>query len=406
MQENFTILNRGSSCGATHVPCQTPTILSPRNMPRCDSGLPRDTQSGTGTAGNVFERPPAQEGLSSTTFNNSKKLASSPQEWRPGTSGTTTKRERERVSEIKRESLKTSISVPHFQSGGGMLNHTGGIYSHCDMMDYPRIPIWEMHLGKCLDSMEFQCWKVNIRTEVCLRTADPQITMHWIKGVEIAMSILRTSDIAIDCGATWFPWLRYAWCDDCVCIEKASQHAGTLRKTVSVEQQRAQKHDRFLPRKTKLRTWSTSIFHATGAYEAVQELSDLFTFSLQNDDVQDFDVRWDQALLSVNEMPSDVILEGLYKSKVTEFCSASDCVGFVRSRNGARQWAELSTVENSCKTSHSSDDENSKLQGLERCCGKRISHQESKRKESLRWEESGRVFSVENTWTMSQRRLM
>ena len=43
-------------------------------------------------------------------------------------------------------------------------------------------------------------------------------------------------------------------------------------------------------------------FLATGAYEAVQGLSDLFSIRLQNDDVQDFDVRWDQAL------------EGLYKS--------------------------------------------------------------------------------------------
>ena len=48
---------------------------------------------------------------------------------------------------------------------------------------------------------------------------------------------------------------------------------------------------------------------ATGAYEAVQGHSDLFTMSLQNDDVQDFDVRWDQALLSVSKIPSDVILE-------------------------------------------------------------------------------------------------
>ena len=41
-----------------------------------------------------------------------------------------------------------------------------------------------------------------------------------------------------------------------------------------------------------------------------------------------------------------------------------------------------------------------------RCCGKRISHQASKRKESLRSEARGRVFSVEGTWTMFQRRLM
>ena len=80
MQENFYDLESRSSSGATHVPDQNLAILSPRTLPRCDSGLPRDTQNGTGTAGNVFERPPAQEGLSSTIFNNSKNLASSSQE--------------------------------------------------------------------------------------------------------------------------------------------------------------------------------------------------------------------------------------------------------------------------------------------------------------------------------------
>ena len=57
-------------------------------------------------------------------------------------------------------------------------------------------------------------------------------------------------------------------------------------------------------------------FRATGAYEAVQGRSTLFAKSSQNDDVQDFDVRWDHALVSVSEMPSDIILEGLYKSKL------------------------------------------------------------------------------------------
>ena len=44
----------GSSSGETHVPDQTSTFLSPRTLPRCDSGLPRDTQIGTGILGNVF----------------------------------------------------------------------------------------------------------------------------------------------------------------------------------------------------------------------------------------------------------------------------------------------------------------------------------------------------------------
>ena len=59
-------------------------------------------------------------------------------------------------------------------------------------------------------------------------------------------------------------------------------------------------------------------FRATGAYESVQGLSDSFTIRLQNDDVQDFDVRWDQALLSADEQLSDKILEGLYRSKLQD----------------------------------------------------------------------------------------
>ena len=56
-------------------------------------------------------------------------------------------------------------------------------------MDYPRIPILELHLAKFLDSVEFQSWKINFRTEVCLGTADLQVTILWIKEVEIAKSI-------------------------------------------------------------------------------------------------------------------------------------------------------------------------------------------------------------------------
>ena len=60
-------------------------------------------------------------------------------------------------------------------------------------------------------------------------------------------------------------------------------------------------------------------FRATGADEAVQGLSTLLAFSLQNDDVQDFAVRWDHATVSGR----------IVKFKISEFCSTSDCVGFV-----------------------------------------------------------------------------
>ena len=71
----FTILNQGAAL-------ERPTFTV--TMPRYDSGLPRDTRNCTGIMGNVFERPPAQEGQSSTIFNISENSASSSQDMRPG----------------------------------------------------------------------------------------------------------------------------------------------------------------------------------------------------------------------------------------------------------------------------------------------------------------------------------
>ena len=88
-----------------------------------------------------------------------------------------------------------------------------------------------------------------------------------------------------------------------------------FRRRVSVDEQRAQKYDRF-SRRRQMVPMIFLHFHATGAHEAVSGLSDLFGKPLQNDDVQDFDVRWDQAPLSASEIPTDVILEGLCKSKL------------------------------------------------------------------------------------------
>ena len=87
-----------------------------------------------------------------------------------------------------------------------MLNHTGGTYSHNGMMDYPRIFFTEWYLGEFPDSVEFQSWKINFRTEACLRTADPQITMLWVKEVE--GTPLRARSLEWDVLAEWVTQLQ------------------------------------------------------------------------------------------------------------------------------------------------------------------------------------------------------
>ena len=59
-----------------------------------------------------------------------------------------------------------------------------------------------------------------------------------------------------------------------------------------------------------------SHFQSTRAYDAGQGLSDLFNICLRNDDVQDFDTRWDQILLGTSDMPRENVLKGLYKNKL------------------------------------------------------------------------------------------
>ena len=57
-------------------------------------------------------------------------------------------------------------------------------------------------------------------------------------------------------------------------------------------------------------------FESIGAYDTAQGLSGLFSLCLQNDDVQDFDTRWDQILSGTSEMPPENVLEGLYKNRL------------------------------------------------------------------------------------------
>ena len=90
-----------------------------------------------------------------------------------------------------------------------------------------------------------------------------------------------------------------------------------FRRRVCTEELRAQNEARLL-RGRQIASMICEHFRATGAYDAAQRLSDLFNVRLPNDDVQDFDTRWDQALLSASELPTEMVLEDLYKSKLRD----------------------------------------------------------------------------------------
>ena len=136
--------------------------------------------------------------------------------------------------------------------------------------------------------MEFQSWKVNFKTDVCTKTADSHLAMHWIKEVEIAKSIneFLTSRSIVE--RTDF--LDYDMLEAMIAsaLKRLVDKHIHFRKRVSVEEQRAQKIRSVLERKTNCLHGSTSI---------------------------------------------SVQTERIVQVKITRLCSASDRLGVVRSRN-------------------------------------------------------------------------
>ena len=137
------------------------------------------------------------------------------------------------------------------------------------------------------------------RAEVCQKTADPQVTMLWIKVVEIAKSIndLMTSRSITRKNCPDFDMLDATIASALKKILNTQVH---FRKKVSLEDPRAPQQDRFLPER-QIAYMIYEYFRATGAYAAVQGLADW---------AQDFDMditETDQA--PGNRMPSTSKME-------------------------------------------------------------------------------------------------
>ena len=94
-------------------------------------------------------------------------------------------------------------------------------------------------------------------------------------------------------------------------------HNSHFKRRVSLEEQKAQKQDRFL-RGRQIAYLIYEYFRVTGANDSVGNYADLFTIGLRNDDIQEFDSKWDGILVSMTKIPPDDILEGLYKLRIRE----------------------------------------------------------------------------------------
>ena len=140
--------------------------------------------------------------------------------------------------------------------------------------------------------------------------------MQWIKEVEMVDSVddLKSSSSIRGISMPNFEVLNARIAS---ALNKII-HNSYFKRRISLEEQKAQKQDRFL-RGRQIAYLIYDYFRVTGVHDSVENYADLFTISLRNDDIQEFDSKWDGILLSVTKNPPDDILEGLYKLRIREY---------------------------------------------------------------------------------------
>ena len=110
---------------------------------------------------------------------------------------------------------------------------------------------------------------------------------------------------------------------------------------------KAQKEERFL-RGRLIAYLIYEYFRVTGANDSVENYADLFAIGLRNDDIQEFDSKWDEILLSIDEKPIWWHLGRIVQTKNTRVWETQDRIGIVWPGDSSEEsWTWLSQIEDS-----------------------------------------------------------
>ena len=181
--------------------------------------------------------------------------------------------------------------------------------------DQQRLQISDLHFDKFPTPATFACWKIRFKTEVCTCSQSPAEAMQWIKEVEMADSV---DDLKSSSSIRGIQMPNFEVLDARIASAlNRIIHTFHFKRRTSLEEQEAQKQDRFL-RGRQIAYLIYEYFRVTGADDSVENYADLFTIGLQNDNIQEFESKWDGILLSMTKIPPDDILEGLYKLRIRE----------------------------------------------------------------------------------------
>ena len=300
---------RSGNSHVTSRPVSFPPHPIPEGMLSRSIGMPSRREGPPsiwdthGISGNVFVNPDAS---SSAPY---------PQELNPWSSST---EEPLHSSTVEKSERRTQDQDQRCQSGQSAKNSvifSGGDSSKNYGADQQRLQISDLHFDKFPTPATFACWKIRFKTEVCTCSQFPTEAMHWIKEVEMVDSV---DDLMSSSSTRGIQMPNFEVLDARIASAlNRIIHNSHFKRRISLEEQKAQKQDRFL-RGRQIAYLIYEYFRVTGANDSVENYADLFTIGLRNDDIQEFDSKWDGILLSMTKIPPDDILEGLYKLRIRE----------------------------------------------------------------------------------------
>ena len=119
----------------------------------------------------------------------------------------------------------------------------------------------------------------------------PSEAMSWIKEVEMIDSMDELKSSRSVAGKK-FPNFEMLDAKVASALNKIIQNSH-FKKKLSLEEQKAQEEDRFL-RGRQIACMIDDYFRVTGAHDTVLDCADLFSITLRDDNVQEFDTRWDE----------------------------------------------------------------------------------------------------------------
>ena len=146
---------------------------------------------------------------------------------------------------------------------------SGGDSSKNYGADQQRLQISDLHFDKFPTPATFSCWKIRFKTEVCTCSQFPTEAMQWIKEVELADSV---DDLRSSSSIRSIPMPDFEVLDARIAsaLNKII-HNSQFKRRISLEEQKAQKEDRFL-RGRQIAYLIYEQFRVTGTDRSVEKL--------------------------------------------------------------------------------------------------------------------------------------